>query len=517
MEKQLEPTGRTPDILKEELALQRFVGAGLSQAVVEGEVALPGGLREETRVLSSEALAVLEHSSADSGRVSADGRVTFHVLYTQGDPTKISAVEASADFTHTTDIPGSAPGMTAPVSLMVEHVEANAAGGRLHLTAIVRVYTRVFTDEPVPVVTGVRGVDGLMTRTETLSAVRTASMGAQDVLIRDECDLGAVLQISDTLCATASASVQDVMGGEERVTLSGQVLVEAVHVSAMPSRPLVITRHAIPFEETIALTGSGGDQLCCWAVVKDVAVLSQETQEDGERTLRAEVLLGLRAETTAVKEVTLLLDAYTTAGDELSLEHESVQRVTGMRRLHTAESGKLTLVMENQPPARTPLKASLRPVITDLNRQGGKLLAEGMMDVNLLYMTDDTDVVQTFHTEEPFRMVFACDPSLPESIVLTPANVEVIGITSDRVEVKYILNLDCLDAQLQQSPLVTQVSAKPSEPEEPGILLCVSHPGETLWQIARRYRVSPESLQRMNPALQDGAKEPQRVILWKRS
>ena len=84
-------------------------------------------------------------------------------------------------------------------------------------------------------------------------------------------------------------------------------------------------------------------------------------------------------------------------------------------------------------------------------------------------------------------------------------------------EVKYILNLDCLDAQLQQSPLVTQVSAKPSEPEEPGILLCVSHPGETLWQIARRYRVSPESLQRMNPALQDGAKEPQRVILWKRS
>ena len=62
MEKQYETTGRTPEILKEDLALKRFVGAGLSQAKVEGDVALPGGLREETRVLSAEALAVVENS-----------------------------------------------------------------------------------------------------------------------------------------------------------------------------------------------------------------------------------------------------------------------------------------------------------------------------------------------------------------------------------------------------------------------------------------------------------------------
>lgn len=91
---------KTPEILKEELALQRFVGEALGQAVVEGEIALPGGLREETTVLSAEAMAVLEHSAADADRVTADGKVAFHVLYTQGDPTHISALEASAEFTH---------------------------------------------------------------------------------------------------------------------------------------------------------------------------------------------------------------------------------------------------------------------------------------------------------------------------------------------------------------------------------------------------------------------------------
>ena len=133
MEKQME---QAIDIVREELPMQRFAGEGLSQAVVEGEVALPGGLREETRVLCSEAMAVPERSSAENGRVQLDGKVIFHVLYTQGDPTKVHALEASADFAHTADVPGAQSGMAAPVSLMVEHAEASAQGGRLHLLAV---------------------------------------------------------------------------------------------------------------------------------------------------------------------------------------------------------------------------------------------------------------------------------------------------------------------------------------------------------------------------------------------
>ena len=61
----------TPEVLREELPLQRFVGESLSQAVVEGEVALPGGLREETTVLSAEAMAVLDRSVAEADRFTA--------------------------------------------------------------------------------------------------------------------------------------------------------------------------------------------------------------------------------------------------------------------------------------------------------------------------------------------------------------------------------------------------------------------------------------------------------------
>ena len=474
LEKQGSSAAKALEVLREELPLQRFVGESLSQAVVEGEVALPGGLREETTVLSAEAMAVLDRSATEADRVTAEGKVVFHVLYTQGDPTHVSALEASAEFSHPVELAGAQSGMNAPVSLMVEHVEAVAQGGRLHLMAILRVQVRVFSDEPMEVVTGIRGVDGLMLRTETLSGCQTVARGEQDVLVRDECDLGAVLQITDTLYATAIATVQDVMGGEERATLSGNILLEVVHRSAMPSRPLVVTRHTIPFEETVSLTGDEGDSLCAGAVVKDVAVLSQEGQEEGSRTLRAEVLLGLNAQAAKQRDLCLLLDAYTTQGDCLSLEKQEVRRALAHKQVHTAESGKLTLLLDGQTP-------------------------------------------QTYQTEEPFRMCFACEVSLPESLVLTTSNIDVNGITSDRVEVKYILHLDCHDVQLASEALVTQVEQEPAEEAEPGILMYFSQPGESLWDIAKRYRVSCDSLKRMNPDLEEeGSTQAQRVILWRK-
>lgn len=49
LEKQSAGAAKALEVLREELPLQRFVGENLGQAVVEGEVALPGGLRENHR------------------------------------------------------------------------------------------------------------------------------------------------------------------------------------------------------------------------------------------------------------------------------------------------------------------------------------------------------------------------------------------------------------------------------------------------------------------------------------
>lgn len=99
--------------LRENLQMERLVGSAQGQAAVEGEITLPGGLREEARVLSAGAMVVLENVEAQQDKVMLEGRVVFHALYTQGDPDKPQAMEAARTLPIPSSCPAPRPGCSA--------------------------------------------------------------------------------------------------------------------------------------------------------------------------------------------------------------------------------------------------------------------------------------------------------------------------------------------------------------------------------------------------------------------
>lgn len=503
-------------ILRENVYMERLIGENQGQAVVEGEITLPGGLREEARVLQAGGMAVLKSSDAMQDRAAIEGKVVFHVMYTQGDPTKPQSIEASADFTHAIEIPGAMAKMLCQGQAVVEHVEATAYNGRLMLKAILMISARIMSSAPVAVVTGVQDVPGLEMETQTISLQRTVAAGEGDTLLREEFDLTNVLDIYDTLYGTAQAMVTDVTGGQGKATVSGTVQLEVYHASSMASRPLTITRHTLSFEEPIDLAGEGGDLLTGDVVVKDVAVLSQDAGE-GNRILRAEVLLGLRAWADRQEQATVLADAYTTDDENLQLTTQSVSYRTGDSRFQTAESGKLMLMLpEGSAPCRTVLCGFATPILTGTEQIGGRLTIEGMLEVTLLYMTDDSQVPVTISQEEPFSITFACETGDSDFLALEAGDIDVSAITSDRVEMKYILRLSAHGAKAATGQVITDITRVACAKPTSGIALYFIQPGEDLWDIAKRYRVPREQLTALNPDLEKRETPGRAVLVWRR-
>ena len=503
-------------LLKESVQLERLAAQGESQAVVEGEMTLPGGLREEARVLHAGGMAVAEAVEALQDKVSVSGKVAFHALYTQGDPGKVNALEATADFTHIMDMPGVAPRCRCRAEARVEHVEAGVSGGRLTMKAIVRLYGRAMTQQPVEALTGIAGVEGLEISTRQITVKRTVAEGAGETLLREEFALPEGLKIRDTLYGTATAQLTDVTGGLGRIGMTGQVNLEVVHASGMPGKPVVVTRHNMPFDCAVELTGEDGEQLEGRVTVRDVAVVSQDG-EDGERTLRAEVLLGMEGRADRREELTVLDDAYTISGDALTLTAQTVSCRVDDGFCQAAESGKAMLMLpEGSPAVRGMLCGFASPVLTGRERIGGRLNVEGMLEVTLLYMTDDSPAPVTVRMEEPFRMTFAAQTGEEDFIALTMTDVDVNAVTSDRVEMKYIMHLQASGVRTREARLVTDAACTPAEEMPGGIILYFTQPGETLWDIARRYRVPVREVQNLNPSLKSEPKVGQGVVIWRR-
>ena len=503
-------------LVKENIALEQPAGRGSSHAAVEGEITLPGGLREEARVLHAGAMAVVEHVESMQDRASVTGKVVFHALYTQGDHSKVNALEATADFTHMMDMPGTQPRNLCRVEAAVERVEASAAGGRLSLKALVRLWGEGINTQPVEAITGISGVEGIQSRGYEVQALRTVATGQEETLLREEFALPEDLTIRETLYATARPQVQEITGGLGRCGVTGRVDIEAVHASDLPGKPVVITRHTLPFDHVVELSSQEGETMQAACVVKDVAVASQETAE-GERTLRAEVLLGLRGRADSLEKITLLEDAYTTAGDDLRLTGSQVVYRTGESSQQAAESGKTVLMLpQGSKPLRTALCAFATPTVTGWEQLGGRLAVEGILDATLLYMTDDDDAPQTVSMKEPFRMTYAAQAGKEDFLTLECCEAEVAPITSDRAEMRYIMRLNITGTQTDVARLVTDALPVATGGMEGSIVLCFAQPGERLWDIARRYRVPEKDIRELNPELTDEPRPGQGVVVWNR-
>lgn len=504
-------------ILRDNVNMEQIIGSNQTQAVVEGEITLPGGLREEARVLHAGGMAVLEDSEVLQDRVNVGGKVIFHVLYTQGDPNKILSIEAASDFSHAIDLHGAAPRMLNRTEAAVEHVEANCYNGRLSLKAILRLSTRVLSQTPVSLVTGIQDLPGLEVQTQVLPIQRTVSQGAAETLLREEFELQDALQVQDTLFGTAQANVTSVSGGQGRANVSGSATLEVYHTSEMPSRPLVVTRHTIPFEQAVDLNGPSGDILDGSVSVQDVAVVSQDAG-DGSRILRCEVQLKVNAWSDTKEDVTVLDDAYTTAGNDLSLTRQRVLFRDGDSRAQAAESGKLMLMLpDGSPAARSVLAGFATPILTGREQIGGRLAIEGILEVTLIYMTDDSPTPVTLSMEEPFRMTFALKTEADDFLTLDASDINVSGITSDRVEMKYILRVMADGVSHKARPAVAEVEAVPPVKSAGGVALYYVQPGEGLWDIARHYRVRREQLLALNPALSEGTVQPgQSIVVFKK-
>lgn len=499
-----------------EIRPEQPCGRCTAQFNVDGDVTLPGSLRETAHILHVSAMAVAESAEAMQDRASVAGRVVFRVLYTQGERKQPTSIEATADFNHLCDLPGALPRTEVFACVQVEHAEAAVQGGRMNLRAVVRLWARAMGNEPLAVITQV-DAPGVQQRTEQLRLRTTVGRGSADVLLREEFSLPAELAVQETLGAGAQAVFFDTAGGQGRIGLSGEVTIEAVHASSIPGKPIVVTRHSLPVSQSVEITGENGELLDGRIVVKDVAVASQD-MGDGERTLRAEVLLGLTAWAEREETAALLADAYTTEGEALQLHRRNAVMRTGARRMQAAESGKVTLMLPgDEKPLRTVLAAFAVPVMTGFTQQGSRLIAEGVMEATLLYLSEDGETPLSVRLEAPFRTAFAAEAAPEDIVTLQAANVEAVLITSDRAELRYILRAEVEGVQAAPVTVIDDVTAIPAEPTETGIVLCYAQPGETLWEIARRYRLPEAELRKLNPELQEQPKAGQGVLVWRRS
>lgn len=507
-------------LARETLRFERLVVKDEEQVAIEGEATLPGSMRDAVTVLSVQAQVHLNGAQAGMGEGVVRGRVCYQVLYTQGDLTRVRALETTCDFEHRLTLDGMTPSMRLSVAAFVQETEGTAASGRMTLRALLGIQTEAFETVETELVTGAslgedesavmgipgmlsaeqpsnqeseNDIGGLQTRTQTVTFCCHEELGEDKTLVREEFDLPSKLEVGDVLSATGTAAVNDFTGGAGKLGVLGTIEVRVLHRPQEPGNPLVVTTHELPFELSIEAELPDGAQPHATAEVVDVMADSIST--DKRRTLRVEAEVRVSLSLCMQHEAVLLEDLYSLTGPELEPVRESFDVHTFEEASDVRESTRLQVSMpKDAPPIDTVLATFLQPTVTGLTPAGRRLDAEGVMGVTLMYLPVDSDIPYAVHTREPFTMTFPVE-------VVDGASAQAYAIesspgptTSDRAEVRCVIGLHVMQHGIRRVTGITDVEKKPPVKQEHGFVLVWPASGETRWQTARRLRVAEESL-----------------------
>ena len=485
---------------------ERTVGLNRVQVPVRCESA-PTGVREAAEVLWEDARLYLSGVTAQDGGILAEGTLFCQALYRLEGDSALRTAQCETPLQEVVEMEAARRGMTARCTGEIEHLEAEYAGGRVVFSAAVDLTGRVSEGCEAEIVESAGG-DGLETHTESFTLRRLAGESGAAASLRDEVSLPSALQARGVLvsrCAVRNIAAEREEGG---VRVGGEALVEALVRCGVEERPVAMVKYVMPFQQAVPFPEDTPGQPQASVQVKRLTCQLDDDPEDAAIRIACE--LDMRVEMYDRKDVTAVTDAYGTRDTDVEVQTAPLAVCTGSEAAEgRAEFRGELLLGEGSLGVGAVLAVRAMPYVSEAEGD----TVRGVVEAVCLYVPAGREQVACVRGENPFEL--RLDRPLPDGagVRVEASDADAISVVSDRLEVRCTLAARGDWQQEKEIAAATAMTEVPAQRNPAAIVIRYAGAGDTLWDIARRYRASVEEVKALNPGM-DTPKAGQPVIVW---
>ena len=451
---------------------ERLVGARIAQVLVRAEALVPGAGRDAIEPLLADAGLFIGEVDVQADRVVLEGSVACQAVYRQGEESALRALTAQTTLSHVLDIPGVQPGMLCRARGEVSHVDARYENGHMVFQAACDLTVQVLSLSPVEVISAVDGVEGIQTVFTPIRSVKLAAEASELALLRDTVALPAALDGRTALMDWVAVEVDEVSPDLGGVRVKGRALDQLVELPEW-------------------LTGDVSAEVD----VRSVRSRVDAGEGDGDMQLTCEIEARVRVLANATDNVKALADIYATQGNRVETKDEDVRLCSAVDRVKVCELVRGTvLIGENAPGVGTVIATQVHPAIGEWRNENGQGRIEGVAETRVLYIPGGSDIPAAAEAELPFNLTVPQALNDESLIDIQVLSAEANALMSDRLEMKLQLSVTCETRQRTDVEIVTEIAEGAPVQRRPGIVINWPLPGETAWDLGKRYGIPADDV-----------------------
>lgn len=477
---------------------------------VETEILIPDYLPQVFKIVKCQVHPVVLQKQVLTGRLTLDGYLRCVVFYQSENDQSLCQTEQKLPFTKAVELPaGEHEGCTVHVSGEVEYLNCRAVNQRrVDVRGAYALNVDVAAELQQEVITAVADC-GAEQKLIALSGIR--NVASLDKLMSAEEELSFPQAPQAVLDITGIGHVQDVKLISGKAVVKGEIEAQVLYRTE-PGYKLEKLKKAVPFNQIVDVDGVTED-CSCFAQVEPVGcTMLAGSGPEAPNTVSVTALLHLRV--YRAMECLVVGDAFSTQYDaDVAYKQIHVERLA--EQLDQTAEVTVTGALPDENAEIIDCFASLAPV--ELVASEGQLTLRGRATAHVLCMNSLGEIdcydkafeymLPSRYNGAPEDYYVECWPSVVRmqaqksgKEMAATASIRVTGLVTERQKETVVDTIKC---------------EEPLAPQDPEIALRIyyAQAGENVFDIAKRYHVSPAAMLKSNHLEQPELDEAMRLLV----
>lgn len=491
------------ELVKENIECEQLLGENTADTIVKVEYIIPDTLPDVSEILMLDAKPTILSKEVLQDKIGVEGQVVYNIMYlarVEGKSEVFNAVY-TGKFSNNVEIRGTQHDMSCEVECYVEHIGCSIVNERkIAIEGIIKIKSGVYKNYEFEIVKDVTGVSDIQMHKNPASVDKIMGTASSDMVAK------AHIQIPTEKPQIGSIMNSDIIIHKKDIKiLEGKVKVEAsaqigLLYKSRESGDIAYITCDVPVEKELDMVSAQPDM----DSIVDISVgaTDEDLKEDdlGEsRIVDIEALVKSNVKVMSKQEIEVLDDAYSPSMMiKIDKKDYELNVLHGHRPIETIIKGDIEL-SRDMPQAVEAVMCSGSVCVTDKKLVEDKALVEGVLNVNILYKTNNSEKpYYTAGDEIPFSTAIEIPGCKIDMQCMAKANLEGIDayVEAGNLAVKALVEVEAQVSYVTHKEFMVNMEEDESEvPEKKAsVTIYVIQQGDTLWKIAKYYHTTIDML-----------------------
>lgn len=489
---------------------------------LDEDLNVPDSKGDINKVVCSTFEAVIENMKANDNKEAIKGYIEFDILYLNYDNGALEHLEGKYPFEESFDLGEGFNPVSTKGRVEVEDFTVRLINSRkVNIKALLNLccYGDEVAEEEI--VVGVQD-DNVLVQTGNMVFAQIKADGEDSYRIKENIDLPKNKpNINRLIWSDMRLKSRETRLLEDGIYMKGDL---GVFVVYEPEGEEMIQWYesSVPVEGKIEVSGVNEDMFSMVCMSLQERHIEVKPDYDGEeRVISLEGMIKIDLKAYSEEEIPVLWDMYSTNHQmEIVTEDKDFQQLVMKNCLKAKGYNKVKLSDVDAKPLQICYAFGDAHLENTVPCEEG-LRVEGYVNATIIYVSaDDANPIASFDCGVPFSQIVNMDLENVKQEYVVNVNVDQVSASmmgGDEIEVRAYVGIELLMMKVLTKRFIKEANMTPISAKElsdfPGIIGYIANCEETLWDIAKRYKVTEEGIRKLNSVSGDTVRKGDKLLI----